>query len=56
LYEASGIDFVNGAVVREGGSRPGWGIMVLPNDMTDQRDEAVLKGQHPVTLPMRGIP
>jgi hypothetical protein len=56
LYEVSEIDFVNGAVVREGRSRPGWGIMVLPDDLTDERDEVVLKVEHPAMLPMRGIP
>ena len=38
---------------RESKSRPGWGILVLPSELINQRDEVVQKGEHRVMVPMR---
>jgi acyl dehydratase len=38
---------------RESKSRPGWGILVLPTELINQRDEVVQKGEHRVMVPMR---
>ena len=39
---------------RESRSRPGWGILVLPSELINQRAEVVQKGEHRVMVPMRG--
>ncbi|HEY9066427.1 MAG TPA: MaoC family dehydratase [Burkholderiaceae bacterium] len=38
---------------RESKSRPGWGILVLPSELINQRDEVVQKGEHRVMVPRR---
>ena len=38
---------------RESKSRPGWGILVLPSELINQRDEVVQRGEHRVMVPMR---
>jgi acyl dehydratase len=38
---------------RESKSRPGWGILVLPSELLNQRDEVVQRGEHRVMIPMR---
>jgi acyl dehydratase len=40
---------------RESKSRPGWGILVLPSELINQRDEVVQKGEHRVMIPMRSV-
>ena len=34
-------------------SRPGWGVVVLPSEMINQRDEVVQRGEHKVMIPRR---
>jgi acyl dehydratase len=36
---------------RESKSRPGWGILVLPSELINQRDEVVQRGEHRVMIP-----
>jgi acyl dehydratase len=38
---------------RESKSRSGWGILVLPSELINQRDEVVQSGEHRVMVPMR---
>lgn len=38
---------------RLSGSRPGWGIVVLPSELVNQRDEVVQCGEHRVMIPCR---
>ncbi|RZL92071.1 MAG: acyl dehydratase, partial [Variovorax sp.] len=38
---------------RESKSRPGWGILMLPSELINQRDEVVQKGEHRVMVPRR---
>ena len=38
---------------RESKSKPGWGILVLPSELINQRDEVVQKGEHRVMVPRR---
>ena len=38
---------------RESKSRPRWGILVLPSELINQRDEVVQRGEHRVMVPMR---
>ena len=40
-------------VKRESKSRPGWGILVLPSELINQRDEVVQRGEHRVMVPKR---
>ena len=35
-------------------SRPGWGIVILPSELINQRDEVVHKGEHRLMIPMKG--
>jgi acyl dehydratase len=37
---------------RESKSRAGWGILVLPSELINQRDEVVQCGEHRVMIPM----
>lgn len=39
--------------VRESKSRPGWGIVIVPVQLINQRGEVVQKGQHRVMVPCR---
>jgi acyl dehydratase len=39
---------------RESKSKPGWGIVVLPSELINQRGEVVQKGEHRLMLPKRG--
>ena len=38
---------------RESRSRPGWGILVLPSELINQRGEVVQKGEHRLRIPRR---
>ena len=38
---------------RESKSRPGWGILILPSELINQRDEVVQKGEHRLMIPKR---
>jgi len=38
---------------RESKSKPGWGILVLPSELINQRDEVVQKGEHRVMVPRK---
>jgi len=38
---------------RESKSKPGWGILVLPSELINQRDEVVQRGEHRVMVPRR---
>ena len=38
---------------RESKSKPGWGIVILPSELINQRDEVVQKGEHRLMLPRR---
>ena len=38
---------------RESKSRPGWGIVIVPVELINQRGEVVQKGQHRVMVPCR---
>ena len=40
-------------IKRESKSRPGWGILVLPSELINHRDEVVQKGEHRVMVPRR---
>lgn len=37
-------------------SRPGWGILVLPSELINQRDEVVQQGEHRLMVPRRATP
>ena len=39
--------------VRESKSRAGWGIVVLPTELINQRGEVVQKGEHRLMIPRR---
>ena len=39
--------------LRASKSKPGWGIVVLPSELINQRDEVVQKGEHRLMLPRR---
>ena len=39
---------------RESRSRPGWGIVILPSELINQRGEVVQKGEHRLMIPKRG--
>lgn len=39
--------------LRASRSRPGWGIMILPSELINQRGEVVQKGEHRVMIPRR---
>ncbi len=39
--------------VRESKSRPGWGIVVVPVELINQRGEVVQKGEHRVMVPCK---
>jgi acyl dehydratase len=39
--------------MEESKSRPGWGILVLPTELINQRSEVVQKGEHRVIVPRR---
>ena len=41
---------------RESRSRPGWGILILPSELINQRGEVVQKGEHRLMIPKRGTP
>jgi acyl dehydratase len=41
------------ASLRRSKSRPGWGIVVLPSELINQRGEVVQKGEHRVMVPCR---
>jgi len=38
---------------RESKSKPGWGIVILPSELINQRGEVVQKGEHRLMLPKR---
>ncbi len=38
---------------RDSRSRPGWGIVVLPSELINQRDEVVQRGEHRLMIPKR---
>lgn len=38
---------------RESKSKPGWGIVILPSELINQRDEVVQKGEHRLMIPKR---
>lgn len=38
---------------RPSNSKPGWGIVVLPSELLNQRDEVVQKGEHRLMIPRR---
>lgn len=38
---------------RESKSRPGWGIVILPTELMNQRGEVVQRGEHRLMLPKR---
>ena len=40
---------------RESKSRLGWGILVLPSELINQRDEVVQRGEHRMMVPMRSV-
>lgn len=39
--------------LRASRSRPGWGIVVLPSELINQRGEVVQKGEHRLMIPRR---
>jgi acyl dehydratase len=39
---------------RESKSKPGWGIVILPSELINQRAEVVQKGEHRLMIPKRG--
>ena len=39
--------------MRPSNSKPGWGIVVLPSELINQRDEVVQRGEHRLMLPRR---
>jgi acyl dehydratase len=39
--------------LRESKSKPGWGIVVLPTELINQRGEVVQKGEHRLMIPRR---
>jgi acyl dehydratase len=39
--------------MRASNSKPGWGIVVLPAELMNQRDEVVQKGEHRLMIPRR---
>jgi acyl dehydratase len=38
---------------RESRSKPGWGIVILPSELINQRGEVVQKGEHRLMIPRR---
>ncbi|MEY2892928.1 MAG: hypothetical protein RJA98_2836 [Pseudomonadota bacterium] len=38
---------------RASNSKPGWGIVILPSELINQRDEVVQRGEHRLMLPRR---
>ncbi len=38
---------------RQSKSRPGWGIVILPSELINQRGEVVQKGEHRLMIPLR---
>jgi acyl dehydratase len=40
---------------RESRSKPGWGIVILPSELINQRDEVVQKGEHRLMIPKRSV-
>lgn len=38
---------------RESRSKPGWGIVILPSELINQRGEVVQKGEHRLMIPKR---
>lgn len=34
-------------------SKPGWGIVILPSELVNQRDEVVQRGEHRLMIPKR---
>jgi acyl dehydratase len=41
---------------RESKSKPGWGIVILPSALINQRDEVVQQGEHRLMIPKRVQP
>ncbi|MDB5858576.1 MAG: acyl dehydratase [Ramlibacter sp.] len=39
--------------LRASKSRPGWGIVILPSELVNQRGEVVQKGEHRLMIPRR---
>lgn len=39
---------------RESNSKPGWGIVILPSELINQKGEVVQKGEHRLMIPKRG--
>jgi acyl dehydratase len=39
--------------MRPSKSKPGWGIVVLPSELINQRGEVVQKGEHRLMVPRR---
>jgi acyl dehydratase len=39
--------------MRASNSKPGWGIVVLPSELINQKDEVVQKGEHRLMVPRR---
>ena len=46
------VKFKVGAM-RASNSKPGWGIVVLPSELINQRGEVVQKGEHRLMIPRR---
>jgi acyl dehydratase len=42
--------------MRPSNSKPGWGIVVLPSELINQKDEVVQKGEHRLMVPRRPAP
>lgn len=40
---------------RESKSKPGWGIVILPSELINQRGEVVQQGEHRLMIPKRGL-
>ena len=40
-------------MMRESKSKPGWGIVVLPSELINQRGEVVQRGEHRLMVPRR---
>ena len=39
--------------LRESKSKPGWGIVVLPSELINQKDQVVQRGEHRLMIPKR---
>ncbi len=41
--------------LRESKSKPGWGIVVLPSELLNQKDQVVQRGEHRLMIPRRPV-